>query len=43
MPSMETTIRRVFPNNASKQLLITIPKNIGIKPGDFVKLTKVKL
>lgn len=35
-------IKLVWQNKSNGQMLATIPKNIGIKPGDFVKLMKVK-
>lgn len=34
-------IRKVWKAKASGQLLITIPKDEGIKDGDYVKIQKV--
>jgi len=38
---METKIiRKVWKNNGSNQLLVTVPKCSDIKAGDFVELIK---
>jgi len=35
-------IRKVFWNKSNQQLLITIPKNVGIGKGDYIKLIKIE-
>ncbi len=35
-------IRKVWKAKKKNQLLITIPKNRGIKEGDYIKIAKVK-
>ncbi len=35
-------IRKVWKNNQTKQLLITIPNKQGIKEGDYIEVKKVK-
>lgn len=35
-------IRKVWMNEGTKQLLITIPKDSGIKKGDYINIKKVK-
>lgn len=36
-------IKRVWINKSKNQKLITIPKDVNIKPGDFVEVKKVTL
>jgi hypothetical protein len=36
-------IRRVYQVKANNQLLVTIPKDSGIKAGDFVEIIKMKI
>ena len=35
-------IRQVWENKGTKQLLITIPINEGIKKGDYIEIKKIK-
>lgn len=35
-------IRKVFKTKSTKQLMITIPKDEGIKEGDYVQIVKVE-
>jgi len=37
----EKIIRKVWRNEGTQQLLITIPKGSDIKKGDYVKIEKV--
>ena len=37
------TIRQVWERKKTKQLMISIPNDIGIKTGDFVKVKKIKV
>lgn len=39
---MKKVIRKVWKNKGTDQLLITIPKDSGIKEGDYVEIKKVK-
>jgi len=34
-------IRKVWQNNTTKQLLVTVPQENGIVNGDYVEITKV--
>lgn len=34
-------IKKVYKIQASGQLLVTIPRNVGLKDGDYVKIEKV--
>jgi len=36
------TIMKVWENKGNKQLLVTIPKDSGIKKGDYVEIKRVK-
>jgi hypothetical protein len=36
-------IIRAWQNSSTKQLFLGIPKNLNAKPGDYFKITKVKL
>lgn len=38
---MERIIKRVLINKSNKQLLVAIPKDCGLKPGDYIEITKV--
>ena len=40
---LRKNIRQVWMNKASKQLLISIPKDLGIKEGDYVEIKKIKV
>ena len=40
---MKPIIQKVFCLTHSKQKFVTIPKDSGIKPGDYVKIEKVEL
>ena len=35
-------IRKVWKKKATNQLVVTIPNDVGIKEGDYVKIKKVK-
>lgn len=37
----ERIIRKVWKNKSNDQLLVYIPKNCGLKEGEFVELIKV--
>ncbi|NCO96585.1 MAG: hypothetical protein GW865_00680 [Candidatus Aenigmarchaeota archaeon] len=36
-------VRRVWETASTKQLLVTIPKDKGIKKGDYIEITKRKV
>lgn len=38
---MEKLIRKVWTKKSSEQLMVTVPKNKGIKSGDYVEIKKV--
>lgn len=39
---MQKIIRKVWSNKKTKQLLITIPKDVEIKEGDYIEIKKIK-
>jgi len=39
---MQKIIRKVWSNKQTKQLLITIPKDVDIKEGDYIEVKKIK-
>ena len=39
---MKQLIQKVFFIKFSKQKMVTIPKDCDIKPGDYVRITKVE-
>ena len=36
-------IKRVLENKKNKQLMLTVPKDCGIKKDDFVEITKIEV
>ena len=40
---MTTIVRKVWGNRQSKQLLITIPKNVNICEGDYIIIKKLQM
>ena len=42
MAKIKKIIQKVWKNKSNNQKLITIPKDSGIKEGDYVEIKKVK-
>lgn len=42
METKKKIIQKVWKNKSNKQKLVTIPKDCGIKEGDYVEIKKLK-